>query len=1581
MLRKNFFKLICLVLVLCTGLSFFVFDNNAKDVMADVSDISYNDLNTYLSSIDDFSNDYTSGSIPTEFCLRDDYIIYTTNQSAYGLCWAFTTSNAIATTTMKATGEYYDFSEGWIAEIFNYASHNSSNASTIYALTGSSKYYVGGGGNFVSYDYLARKVGMVLESDFTYDEFQNICDENVDIAYDFYSQYLNTTIMENLVPGEFNITSYRNGNTSVFNSMKAHIMNHGGLYAAMRWGTTDNGVGTKTVNGKEITYKLADTSSSSGHAVTIIGWEDNININGSYGAWIVLNSWADSFGDNGIFYVSYDDTDINSLYGYKYVENKTGLYYNAELTESTASYTTNFDGAYYNTFSTTSTETKQKNIFYQDNMEEVDGSKVYTLNYNYSISSGAGIENIKIYRFDNDVTKLFTINTSTSRKLTITGKNLDTGTYKIITTYSNASETEERLNVFYVLDGAEVGSVEYYFASIDDGSMYLSGDEGVIYNNGIYGNYLEYNQASSDIVLGTSNTTGSVVLWLQFSCYSDVTGIAYSSYDLISYLKFYTTNVDSVRAVQITYDLSQFVDYEFAITKSSGESEVIYVHFLKASTSDQMVHISYDIDGGENNEDNFNRALFSSSKPAKIYAPTRLGYEFKGWYTDATFKKALAKESDYYLLKYSDVTIVSSPTVDSSVQTYFDTYYNKLVYVYLYAKWEKQITKVTYHFNNGDSDQVVNIEAGDIITAPTGFSKEGYTFVAWYTDSNFTTRWDFSNPVNTSIHLYAKWRVNIYTIVINYNNGAESTQTTINHGEKLSEPIVTKAGYTLIGWYTDGQFVNKWNFNTAVTTDLAIYAKWQLNNPTAVSITSDSHTYETATNFTINLTYEHAIKNKLSVSVKWYRNNELISGQNGLSLTEKLFIAGTYEYRAVLVLTHDGNTIEVDNNTITINLTQKDIKITNIVYAGNGVISWEDADAVASYKVYLLKIGTSGYVYESSMLTSKSVNVWSYITSGGAYSLIIEKYIDSELLGSIDSETFNIYEVRFETYITPAPATHKSIIVDYGDSVSEPTSPYKEGYVFDGWYLDSAKTNSCEFPIIVTGNIVIYANYSIEGLDIEEIEGLETTYNKDQFVTTSVVVLGDKQGTYSYAWYKVVDDEPVDIKIYKNEFMAKYVSESGMYFCAVTLIDENGFSVTTRSNMFAVNIYKAETEISVTDIQKHYTYNGKEQVVGGTAKLTRQDEVVTLEYRNNSFVDVPVGGILVLEVFAPASDNYNEKSVFVDIVVNKAQGTIEAEEYQSFKYIGREITPTYTLNNNEQTVECVYGTQLKNVGVYEGVVLASVESRNYLSASTEVKIEILQATIEIRANNVTSIWLLPKQELTYQISGEYYGEEINVTLICDVDVSKLGDYTISVKIDNPNYKVRLITGTYTVTAVPYLIAILAIIIVVTIFIAINSKKKFYIEFNENGGSLIKPIETKNKNELRLASPTRQGYQFKGWYEDSELTKPYNSSKVKKGKTVSLYAKWEKSTVITAKEARENQVDQILRDLNIKPTVSQTTAKPIARTEVKHVKEEPKQKTQAEIMQELINKVSSPSSNQNINSDEMKNIINHLTKKD
>ena len=78
-----------------------------------------------------------------------------------------------------------------------------------------------------------------------------------------------------------------------------------------------------------------------------------------------------------------------------------------------------------------------------------------------------------------------------------------------------------------------------------------------------------------------------------------------------------------------------------------------------------------------------------------------------------------------------------------------------------------------------------------------------------------------------SITLYAKWTVNTYTVTFNTDGGSAVDSQTVNYNSTATTPTApTKTGYTFAGWYTDAGCTNSYDFLTAVTENITLYAKW-----------------------------------------------------------------------------------------------------------------------------------------------------------------------------------------------------------------------------------------------------------------------------------------------------------------------------------------------------------------------------------------------------------------------------------------------------------------------------------------------------------------------------------------------------------------------------------------------------------------------------------------------------------------------------------------------------------------------------------------------------------------------------------
>lgn len=148
-----------------------------------------------------------------------------------------------------------------------------------------------------------------------------------------------------------------------------------------------------------------------------------------------------------------------------------------------------------------------------------------------------------------------------------------------------------------------------------------------------------------------------------------------------------------------------------------------------------------------------------------------------------------------------------------------------------------QPTTYTVSFNmNGRGNQVADqtINAGEKVTEPAEPTEIGYMFVGWCKDSEFNTAWNFdTDTVTADTTLYALWAKNIanYTVTFDMNGHGNQVETqTVKEGEKAAKPAdPTASGWTFGGWYKEAACSTAFNFDTAITADTKVYAKWTEN--------------------------------------------------------------------------------------------------------------------------------------------------------------------------------------------------------------------------------------------------------------------------------------------------------------------------------------------------------------------------------------------------------------------------------------------------------------------------------------------------------------------------------------------------------------------------------------------------------------------------------------------------------------------------------------------------------------------------------------------------------------------------------
>ena len=125
--------------------------------------------------------------------------------------------------------------------------------------------------------------------------------------------------------------------------------------------------------------------------------------------------------------------------------------------------------------------------------------------------------------------------------------------------------------------------------------------------------------------------------------------------------------------------------------------------------------------------------------------------------------------------------------------------------------------------SEGGSEVASQIRANTPADQPADPTKEGYTFIGWYSGES---EWDFETPVTADLTLTAKWQINRYTITFDTAGGSEVPSITQDYGTAITPPAApTRTGYTFAGW-------DKTIPATMPAENITLTARWQVNQYT-----------------------------------------------------------------------------------------------------------------------------------------------------------------------------------------------------------------------------------------------------------------------------------------------------------------------------------------------------------------------------------------------------------------------------------------------------------------------------------------------------------------------------------------------------------------------------------------------------------------------------------------------------------------------------------------------------------------------------------------------------------------------------
>lgn len=349
----------------------FIVDNPGGDVSPTdaESNLGYHDIGVTIPSYKESNMQAPAvrAALPASY-RNVAYITPVKNQGSYGTCWSFAPINAMEAGLIRsgAATTAVDMSELHLAYFFyNPQTDPLGGTAGDKNVALGSNFLSRGGNTYFTTPHLASWQGAAAESLAPYSSA--------------------ASVLANGLPGSYaynDLAHLQNAqyiNMSDADIVKTLLMQYGTAVVSYYDSSTYRSADGRSYFNNSVT--------STNHAVSIVGWDDNYSRTNfrpgtqpvNNGAWIIKNSWGTSSGASGYFWISYEDVSIKGQPAYFYdVEPATNYdnnyQYDGAAGRQTMSYTGSSAVYMGNVFTANSNETLKAVSFY-----------TWNLNLNYEI--------------------------------------------------------------------------------------------------------------------------------------------------------------------------------------------------------------------------------------------------------------------------------------------------------------------------------------------------------------------------------------------------------------------------------------------------------------------------------------------------------------------------------------------------------------------------------------------------------------------------------------------------------------------------------------------------------------------------------------------------------------------------------------------------------------------------------------------------------------------------------------------------------------------------------------------------------------------------------------------------------------------------------------------------------------------------------------------------------------------------------------------------------------------------------------------------------------------------------------------
>ena len=266
--------------------------------------------------------------------IENNQITSIKNQGNWGACWAFAPIAVAESFYKQMAGEESNLSETHLINFF----YNEDLKGPDSGLAGD---------KVIPFRDKVDNGGNSMYTTFALARWTGIADEQTDNSLVYPSVEVTEKTKELNIPQEYAYTDLvhlQNAywiNRSNTDSIKEAIMKYGSIVVSYKHdeSCSSNSVDKSVYSGSTVYYNDQDYGTS--HAIAIVGWDDDFDKNNfkytalnqkdifieagiSYipknnGAWLVKNSWGTEYGDNGYFWMSYEEASLaDTMFAYEF---------------------------------------------------------------------------------------------------------------------------------------------------------------------------------------------------------------------------------------------------------------------------------------------------------------------------------------------------------------------------------------------------------------------------------------------------------------------------------------------------------------------------------------------------------------------------------------------------------------------------------------------------------------------------------------------------------------------------------------------------------------------------------------------------------------------------------------------------------------------------------------------------------------------------------------------------------------------------------------------------------------------------------------------------------------------------------------------------------------------------------------------------------------------------------------------------------------------------------------------------------------------------------------------------------------